>query len=187
MLALLAALALAAPPDSIPPHELLQYELTIVAGDPTGHITGQADITWRITSGAPIMLTMDPAIRVVRVITASGPAGNRRGGWGRNADTVFVPQELAPGDTLITRIRFHGLPNHGLVATHGAPGGWFPAPFDPRAAVPLTLKVEVPAGYRPEAVGRAERVDTLAHGRTVTTFRSSGPLWLGDVRISTIP
>lgn len=179
---LLSVIPLARSSGPPPAHEVLSYDLTVIVGDSTGHIVGQAEIVWRIGSAEPLRFTLDSALRLVRVIVL-GAGGGRRGGWGRLADTVFVPHDLAVGDTMVTRIRFHGVPPGGTGPAGCPATAWLPLPLDCPVEAPVLLHVEVPPGVVPIATGMPQKVDTLAYGRTITTFKPAEPIGLGDIMV----
>lgn len=185
-LALAAALAArpAALPDTTPPNDLLAYDLTVVTGDSTGHVVGQAEVTLVLRSMEPMRFVLDSAVRVVRVIIPGRSAG-RRGDWGRGADLLLVPvpDGFAVGDTVLARIRFHGVPRAGTGATPPGAAGWLPAPAGATAPVTVALHVEVPPGLAVRATGVRQGVDTLARGRTVWHFATPRPVPLASVQV----
>lgn len=174
----------AAPADTTPPNDLLAYDLALVAGDSTGHVVGQAEVTLVLRSLEPMRFILDSAVRVVRVIIPGKSAG-RRGDWGRGADLLLVPvpDGFAVGDTVLARIRFHGVPRGGTGPTPPGASGWLPAPAGATAAVPVALHVEVPPGLAVRATGVRQGVDTLARGRTVWHFSTPQPVPLASVAV----
>ncbi|HXE58375.1 MAG TPA: M1 family metallopeptidase [Gemmatimonadales bacterium] len=186
----LQASPLGLPPDTTrPKHDALHYDITVVVGDTSGHIVGQVEATWRIGSREPLVLDLDSVMRVVRILQPGG-GGGRRGVWFREGNQVGVPHELGPGDTLVTRIRYHGTPRDGLVIRPNVYGvrtafadnwpdrarRWLPSQDHPADKATVSWHVEVPAGYRAVANGVLERVDTLVRGRTVWHYRTENPI-----------
>ena len=118
-LSLLAALQspLAATPDTgRRVHDALHYDIGIAVSDTGGHIVGEVETTWRLGSSDPVVVPLDSAMRVVRVLV-DGKENTRmfRTQYGRNEAIIYIPHEKASGDTLRTRIRYHGTPRDGLV------------------------------------------------------------------------
>ncbi len=180
---------LAAVDTARPVHDALHYDLTLVLGDTSGHIVGQIETTWRLRSRGDLVLDFDSTMRVVRVLVP-GAGGGRRGVWFQRGGFVGVPHGLGPGDTMVTRIRFHGAPKDGLLIRsniHGVRSAfadnwpnrahhWFPLQDHPSDKATVSFHVEVPPGYHAIANGTLEKVDTLPRARTVWHYRTQSPI-----------
>jgi hypothetical protein len=118
-------------------------------------------------------MLVDSTLRVVRLAI-----NGKRASWGRTGAEIVIPQPESPGDTLVTRVRFHGAPNGH---------NWFAIPRDTPDSAPLLLAVEVPPGTKPMTDGMPtavlEGVDTLAYGRTNWRFRFDQPVALSRLRL----
>jgi aminopeptidase N len=126
-------------------------------------------------------------MRVVRVLIDGRPNTRlSRTMYGRSADDLVVPHEKGAGDTITTRVRYHGLAGGGArVGTNrrgeriffaSARGDsarfWLPVPegteLDRTAA---TFRVQAPLGQRVIAPGAVEKTDTLPYGHAVWHYR----------------
>ena len=119
MLSLLAALQspLTATPDTgRRVHDALHYDISIAVSDTGGHIVGEVETTWRLGASDPVVVPLDSAMRVVRVLV-DGRENTRmyRTSFGRNEAIVYIPHEKGVGDSLKTRIRYHGTARDGLL------------------------------------------------------------------------
>src|SRR5690242_2133712 len=120
-LLLQAAAALAVRADTaLPAHDAVHYDVRLVVGDSANHVLGEVDTRWRLRSDQPVQLQLDSAMRVIRVLV-DGRENTRlaRTLWGREGDIVFVPHDRHAGDTLSTRVRYHGFVREGLIF-HGS-------------------------------------------------------------------
>ncbi len=194
LLALFLALQapLAARPDTGQrPHDALHHDITIILGDSGRHILGEIETTWVLGSADPLVIPLDSAMRVVRVLK-DGRENTRlyRTEYGRDGNIIYVPTGKQAGDTLHTRVRWHGEPRDGLVVREG-PGGtrtffadnwpdrahlWLPVQDHPSDKATVTWRVEAPAGYRVIANGTLLGVDTLPRGHTVWRYRLDRPI-----------
>jgi aminopeptidase N len=102
--------------------------------------------------------------------------------YARQGVDVVVPHEKAPGDTLTTRVRYHGVPRGGFrvgpdrtgarsLAGETAAGRapfWLPVPEgeDGSSRTRVTWNVQATEGQRVVANGTLVKVDTLAYGKT---------------------
>ena len=110
LLQTVVASPLAIKPDTARPlHDAKHYEITLVLGDSGHHVLGEIETNWRLSSSEPIRLELDSALRVIRVLV------NRRENtrlartmYGRGGEDVVIPHEGRAGDSLTTRIRYHG-------------------------------------------------------------------------------
>src|SRR3954470_22734323 len=108
---------LAARTDTIHPvHDALHYDITLVPSDTSSHVLGEVQTTWRLRSTAPVTMELDSAMRVIRVLIDGKPNTRlSRTLYARSAGEVDVPHEKQRGDTLSTRVRYHGLARDGLI------------------------------------------------------------------------
>jgi hypothetical protein len=126
LLLLQAQSPLAARADTIHPvHDALHYDITLVPGDTGTHVLAEVQTTWRLRSSEPVEMELDSALRVVRVLV-DGKANTRlsRTLYARSEGAVEVPHEKQAGDTITTRVRYHGQVRDGLVVgknQYGAP------------------------------------------------------------------
>ncbi len=192
MILLLLALQdpLAVRADTVRPvHDALHYELSISVPDTGTRIRGEAEVTWRITSTAPIRLALDSVFTVSRAAW-SGERRMLRREWIRRGDLIEIPQRRRVGDTVVTRLEYAGSPRDGLVIHADVHGDrtafadnwpdrahrWFPAQDHPSDKATVSFNVEVPRGWRAIAVGALERVDTLPGERTLWHYRMAEPV-----------
>lgn len=181
-------------PDSVlPAQEALHHDVQIAFGDSGTHIVAQVRTSWLLRSAAPLEIQLDTAFRVIRVLSdGTGPPG---GGMSRalyaiEARGIYLPHERHAGDTLVTVVRYHGTPRDGLRfaddTVHGRSAFadnwpdrahfWIPLQDHASAKASVDWHVEVPPGMEALATGRLVRVDTLAYGRTVWSFRQRQPV-----------
>lgn len=181
---------LAIRPDTLRPvHDALNYNITIGIPDTGNRIRGEAEITWRVTSTAPIRLQLDTALRITRA-AFSGDRRLLRGELRRTGELIEFPHPKRLGDTVTTRLEYAGRVRDGLIIgsnPHGARVAfadnwpdrahhWFPAQDYPGDKATVTFHVEVPRGWRAIGVGTLEKVDTLPTGRTLWRYRMSEPI-----------
>jgi aminopeptidase N len=194
MLALLLLLQVAQDPlaqradTAVPVHDALHYDITLIVPDSGGRITGQVETAWRITGAGPLAIDLD-SVLVVKWLRTPG-RDRAVGPWRREAGRIVLPQRLAVGDTLVTRIRYTGVPRAGLIFSKDASGqrvvfadnwpdqarGWFPSHDYPGDKATAAFHIEAPAGQLVRANGLLTRVDTLASGRTVWHYRIREPI-----------
>jgi hypothetical protein len=148
-------------------------EIRIAVSDSGDHFVTDQQTAWRIQAPDTLVMLVDSTLRVVRVAI-----DGRRSSWGRKGRDVVIPHPGSTGDTLVTRVRFHGAPNGH---------NWFAIPRDTPDSAPLLLAVEVPPGIKPVTDGMSmavlEGVDSLAYGRTNWRFRFTQPVALGRLRV----
>jgi hypothetical protein len=168
-----AALAQGAGATGATHSQVYREEIRIAVSDSGDHFVTEQQTAWRIQAPDTLVLLVDSTLRVVRVAI-----DGRRSSWGRAGPEVVIPQHGSVGDTLVTRVRFHGLPNGH---------NWFAIPRDTPDLAPLQLAVEVPPGVKPatDEMSKAvlEGVDSLAYGRTNWRFRFPQPVALGRLRL----
>jgi aminopeptidase N len=183
---------LAIRPDTAGPHhDALHYDVTLVVGDSGRHVVGEVQTRWRLRSDRPIEVQLDSTLRVIRVLV-NGRENTRlaRTPWGRAGELVVVPHEGKAGDTLSTRIRYHGEVVRGLAfrgdKAHGLAifadnwpdraHGWLPVEDYPTDKATVTFNVQAPGAYQVIANGTLQGVDTLAYGSLVWHYRMDRPI-----------
>jgi aminopeptidase N len=196
MLPLLLALQVAAPQ-----HDALRYDVTLVPADTGSHLLGEAETAWRLASSDPVTVRIDSSMRVVRVLVDGRPNTRlSRTMYGRSEDDVVVPHQKRAGDSISTRVRYHGLARAGAkVGTNrrgeriffaaGRDDGarfWLPVPeqtsLDRTAA---TFRVQAPVVHRAIATGSLEKVDTLPYGHAVWHYRMDAPAPIASLAVAT--
>jgi aminopeptidase N len=192
MLTLLLLLQTAVPPT--PSHDVRSYEITLVPADTGTHLLGEVQTNWRLRTAEPVAALLDSSMRVVRVLVDGKPNTRlSRTMYGRSGVDIVVPHQKPAGDTITTRIRYHGLLSAGGDAWIGddktgsrafVAGGWkgshswLPMPADPNQRVTATFNVQAPVEERAIANGALVRIDTLPYGHATWHYRldSSAPL-----------
>ena len=183
MLTLLLLLQGAAPPT--PVHDARSYEITLVPADTGTHLLGEVQTTWRLRSVEPVAALLDSSMRVVRVLVDGKPNTRlSRTMYGRSGVDVVVPHEKQAGDTITTRIRYHGLvQGDAWLGTDrsGArafvAGGWkgshswLPMPADPKQLVTATFNIQTPLEERAIANGTLTKIDTLPYNHATWHYR----------------
>jgi aminopeptidase N len=202
---------LAAQSDSSPPpHTPTSYTITIVTSDTGSHLLGEVETGWRLQSVQPVEMILDSAFRVIRVLVDGKPNTRlSRTMYARQGVEVVVPHEKAPGDTLTTRVRYHGIPRGGFrvgpdrtgaraLAGETAAGRaplWLPVPEgDGSSRARVTWNVQASEGQRVVANGRLVKVDTLAYGNSTWHYALDTPIPLealavaaGRYAVTTLP
>ena len=194
MLALLLALQVAQNPlaqradTAVPVHDALHYDITLILPDSGSTMTGQVETAWRIAGAEPLVIDLDSVLSM-KWLRTPGRDG-QVGPWRREGGRIVLPQRLAPGDTLVTRIRYAGAPRTGLIFSNDESGqrvvfadnwpdqarGWMPSHDYPGDKATVAFHIEVPAGQQVRANGQLTRVDTLGSGRTVWHYRIREPI-----------
>jgi aminopeptidase N len=202
MLLLLLHLATQAPaagPDtSAGVQQALQYDITLVPSDSSTHLLGEVQTTWRLRSAAPVAMLLDSTFRVIRVLMDGKPNTRlSRTLYGRSASDIVVPHEKTAGDTLTTRVRYHGLVTAGFrlgpnrfgertAFSDSPPGpvsGWLPVPNDSTAAATVAFNVQADSGQQVIANGVLQRVDTLGYGHTTWHYRLDATVPLDAIAV----
>jgi len=172
-------------------HDALHYDITVVVENGTDHIVGEVETTWLLGSDRPVEVALDSAIRVVRV-SMNGRENTRltRTRWGRPSGLILIPHQGRAGDTISTRIRYHGTPPDGLIIGKNAYGAptffadnwpdrahrWFPAQDLPGDKATVAFHVQAPLEYQVVANGVLGKIDTLAYGNAVWHYRMDRPI-----------
>ena len=198
MLPLLLALQVAAPQ-----HDALRYDVTLVPADTGGHLLGEAETAWRLASSDPVAVRIDSSMRVVRVLIDGRPNTRLfRTMYGRSEDDVIVPHQKRAGDSITTRVRYHGIARGGAKVGTNRRGErvffaagrrdsarfWLPVPertvLDRAAAA---FQVQAPVAHRAIATGSLEKVDTLPYGDAVWHYRMESPAPIASLAVATGP
>jgi aminopeptidase N len=181
------------------PHE---YDVTLVASDTGAHVLAEAQTAWRLRTVNPVELQLDSAMRVVRVLVDGKPNTRlSRTIYARQGGEVVVPHEKAPGDTLSTRVRYHGYPRGGLrvgpdqygdrtlaaTTAGGAARFWLPVPGGPPGKVALSFHVQASEDQRVAAPGTLQKIDTLSYGNTTWHYRLDAPVPLTAIAVAAGP
>jgi aminopeptidase N len=184
-------------------HDALRYDMTLVPADTGSHLLGETETTWRLVSPDPVVVRLDSSMRVVRVLIDGRPNTRiSRTMYGRSEDDVLVPHQKRAGDSITTRVRYHGLARAGaqvgvnrrgeriFFATGRGDGAhfWLPVPeqtsLDRAAAA---FRVQVPVAHRAIAAGSLEKVDTLPYGHAVWHYRMDAPAPIASLAVATGP
>jgi aminopeptidase N len=182
-----------------PPHEPTSYDITIVTSDTGAHLLAEVQTGWRLRSVRPVEMVLDSALRVVRVLVDGLPNTRlSRTMYARDGSEVVVPHEKAPGDTLTTRVRYHGIPRGGFRAGADHTGAralagetaagraplWLPVPEGEGARASVTWNVQASEGQRVVANGTVVKVDTLGYGKSTWHFRLDAPVPLEALAVA---
>jgi aminopeptidase N len=198
MLPLLLALQVAAPQ-----HDALRYDVTLVPADTGSHLLGEAETAWRLASPDQVAVRIDSSMRVVRVLIDGRPNTRlSRTMYGRSEDDVIVPHQKRAGDSITTRVRYHGLARGGAKVGTNRRGErvffavgrgdsarfWLPVPeqtsIDRTAAA---FRVQAPVAHRAIATGSLEKIDTLPYGHAVWHYRMDAPAPIASLAVATGP
>jgi aminopeptidase N len=208
------AASLAAQADtSAPPHDPTTYDITLVTSDTGAHILGEVQTGWRLRTVNPVEMALDSVFRVVRVLVDGKPNTRlSRTMYARQGSEVVVPHEKAPGDTLTTRVRYHGIPRGGIRvgadrtgrrALAGETAGdrawrWLPVPersgsegsgsegsgADASARVVVNWHIQASEGQRAVANGTLVKIDTLAYGHSTWQYQLGAPIPLDALAVA---
>jgi aminopeptidase N len=111
--------------------------------------------------------------------------------YGRNEAIVYIPHGKGAGDSLKTRIRYHGTARDGLAMRIDSATGrrsffadnwpdrahrWLPVQDHPSDKAAVGFRVEVPVDFKVIANGRLVKVDTLARDRAAWQYRLDEPV-----------
>ncbi|MGH7580485.1 MAG: hypothetical protein ACREM9_09970 [Gemmatimonadales bacterium] len=198
MLPLLLFLQVAAPQ-----HDALRYDITLVPSDTGSHLLGEVETAWRLASADPVAVQLDSSMRVVRVLIDGRPNTRlSRTMYGRSEDDLVVPHQKRAGDSITTRVRFHGLARAGARVTSNARGErvfaavgegdrarfWLPVPLETRFdRTAAWFRVQAPVAQRAIAPGVLEKVDTLPYGHAVWRYRMDAPAPLPSLAVASGP
>jgi aminopeptidase N len=196
ILPLLLLLQDAAPP---PPaiHTARHYEITLVPADTGTHLLGEVQTSWTLRSSEAVAALLDSTMRVVRVLVDGKPNTRiSRTMYGRSGQDVVVPHQKAAGDSISTRIRYHGLVTGGAwlgddgggrAFVAGGWGGahhWLPLPPGPPQRVSATFNVQASTAHRVVANGVLTRIDTLPYDHATWHYRLDSVVPLASLAVA---
>jgi aminopeptidase N len=183
---------LAARVDTIHPvHDALHYDITLVPGDTGTHLLAEVQTSWRLRSTEPVEMELDSAMRVVRVLIDGKPNTRlARTLYARSAGEIEVPHEKQAGDTITTRVRYHGQVRDGLIVDTTQYGTrsifadnwpdrahlWLASQDHPSDKATVSFHVQAPVDDQVIANGALEKIDTLAYGHAVWHYRLDRPI-----------
>jgi aminopeptidase N len=196
MLSLLLLLQIQSPlsarPDTVHPvQDALHYDVTVVPSDTSNHVLVEVETSWRLRSRELVAMELDSAMRVIRVLVDGKPNTRlSRTMYARSASTVEVPHEKPPGDTLSTRVRYHGLVRDGLIIGRNQYGDrtifadnwpdrahlWLASQDHPSDKATVAFHVQAPLEDQVIANGVLEKIDTLPYGHATWTYRLDTPI-----------
>jgi len=206
----LTALLLAAAPaalaaqegPSAAPHQPISYEITVVTSDTGAYLLGEVEIGWQLESVNPVEMELDSTMDVIRVLVDGKPNTRlSRTMYSRDSALVIVPHEKAPGDTVTTRVRYHGIPAGGFRAGTDRTGArafagstageaarlWLPMPKGTTGQATVAWNVQASKGQRVVANGELTGVDTLNYGHSTWHFRTDRPIPLDALAVAADP
>ena len=174
--------------DAAPPmpavHTARHYEITLVPADTGTHLLGEVQTSWTLRSAGAVGALLDSTMRVVRVLVDGKPNTRiSRTMYGRSGQDVVVPHQKVAGDSISTRIRYHGLVRGDawLGDDRGSrafvAGGWrgshhwLPIPPGAPQRVSAAFSVQAPTSQRAIANGVPIRVDTLPYDHATWHYR----------------
>ena len=183
---------LAARADTIrPAHDALHYDVTLVTGDTGTHVLAEVQTTWRLHSDEPVEMELDSAMRVVRVLVDSKENTRlSRTMYARSATVVDVPHQKHAGDTVTTRVRYHGFIRDGLIVRKNQYGDrtifadnwpdrahlWLASQDEPSDKATVAFHVQAPVNSNVIANGVLGTIDTLAYGHAVWNYTLDRPI-----------
>jgi aminopeptidase N len=194
MLPLLLALQV-----TTPQHDALHYDITLVPADTGIHLLGEVETSWRLLSPDPVGVRLDSSMRVVRVLIDGRPNTRlSRTMYGRSENDVVVPHQKREGDSITTRIRYHGFARTGArlgsnrrrERSFFGPGAqfWLPVPEQPaRDRATVALRIQAPVAQRVIAPGLLEKVDTLPYGHAVWRYRMDAAVPIASLATAIAP
>jgi aminopeptidase N len=188
--------------DTTTAHTPLRYDITLVTSDTGAHVLLEVQTAWRLRTVNPVELQLDSTMRVIRVLVDGKPNTRlSRTMYARQGGEVVVPHEKAPGDTLSTRVRYHGYPAGGirvgpdqygrrtLAATTAGDAArfWLPVPEGPPGKAALSFHVQATEGQRVAAPGTIQKIDTLSYGNTTWHYQLDAPVPLTGIAVAVGP
>jgi aminopeptidase N len=187
---------------SAPGHSPSHYDITLVRSDSGPHMLAEVETSWRLGSALPVIMDLDSNFRVVRVFVDGKPNTRiSRTQFARGTGDVLIPHEKPSGDTLTTRVRYHGVPRGGLRAgpnQYGArtlvaeavtvdPSLWLPVAEPGRRNASIDLRIQADSGDRVIAGGVLAKVDTLAYGHSTWDYRLEQSIPLSTIAAAAGP
>jgi aminopeptidase N len=181
------------------PHDATRYDITIVTSDTGAYLLSEVETGWRLESVNPVEMELDSTMHVIRVLVDGKPNTRiSRTMYSRDSALVVVPHEKAPGDTLTTRVRYHGYPaggfhvgadRTGARALGGTTAGgtarlWLPVPAGGAERPTVTWNVQASEGQRVVANGVLTGIDTLNYGHSTWHYRLDVPVPLDALAVA---
>ena len=202
ILALLLALQgpLAARADTVKTvHDAIRYDILIAVSDTGAHIVGEVETVWVLGSDAPVVVPLDSAMRVVRVLIdgRENTRVHRTAVRPRRETSCTSPTTSRRETRSRTRIRYHGMARDGLVVRIDSTGNrtffadnwpdrahlWLPVQDHPSDKAEVNFRVEVPLDLEVIANGTLVKVDTLARNRAAWQYRLEHPHSAVELRL----
>jgi aminopeptidase N len=174
-----------------PAHDALHYDITLVTSDTGTHVLAEVQTTWRLHSAEPVEMELDSAMRVVRVLVDSKENTRlARTMYARSATVVDVPHQKQAGDSVITRVRYHGQIRDGLIVGKNQYGDrtifadnwpdrahlWLASQDDPSDKATVSFHIQAPVDGNVIANGVLGTIDTLAYGHAVWNYTLDRPI-----------
>jgi aminopeptidase N len=181
------------------PHDALHYDITLIPSDTSSHLLSEVQITWRLGSTKPVIMELDSAMRVIRVLVDGKPNTRlSRTMYARSSTEIDVPHQKQPGESISTRVRYRGHPRGGLITDRNARGDrtvsadnradrvsyWLPTASSPEDKATVAFHIQVPAAYKVSVPGRLEKVDTLAYGNLMWNYTVDRPVAVYAIPVS---
>jgi aminopeptidase N len=181
------------------PHDALHYDITLIPSDTSTHLLSEVQITWRLGSTSPVRMRLDSGMRVIRVLVDGKPNTRlSRTMYARSSTEIDVPHQKQPGDSISTRVRYHGSPRGGLITGKTAHGDrtvsadnrpdqlsyWLPTPGTPEDKATVAFHIQVPAAYKVSVRGTLEKIDTLAYGNVIWHYTLDRPVAVYTIPVS---
>ena len=174
-----------------PVHDAVHYDITLVPSDTNNHVLVEVETSWRLKSKDLVSMELDSTMRVIRVLVDGKPESRMsRTMYARTSETVEVPHEKQPGDTLSTRVRYHGLVSDGLIVGRNQYGDrtifadnwpdrahlWLASQDTPSDKATVAFHVQAPLADQVIANGVLEKIDTLPYGHAIWHYRLDKPI-----------
>jgi aminopeptidase N len=181
------------------PHDALHYDITLIPSDTSSHLLSEVQITWRLGSTKPVIMELDSAMRVIRVLVDGKPNTRlSRTMYARSSTEIDVPHQKQPGESISTRVRYRGHPRGGLITDRNARGDrtvsadnradrvsyWLPTPSSPEDKATVAFHIQVPAAYKVSVRGTLEKIDTLAYGNVIWNYTLDRPVAVYTIPVS---
>jgi aminopeptidase N len=136
-------------------------------------------------------MELDSAMRVVRVLIDGKPNTRlSRTLYARSEGEIEVPHEKHAGDTITTRVRYHGQVRDGLIIGLNQYGQrsifadnwpdrahlWLASQDHPSDKASVSFHVQAPVDRQVIANGVLQKIDTLAYGNAVWHYQMDTPI-----------
>ena len=174
-----------------PAHDALHYDVTLVTSDTGTHILAEVQTSWRLHSAEPVEMELDSAMRVVRVLVDNKENTRlARTMYARSPTVVDVPHDKQAGDSVTTRVRYHGQIHDGLIVQKNQYGDrtifadnwpdrahlWLASQDDPSDKATVSFHIQAPVDANVIANGVLGTIDTLAYGHAVWNYTLDRPI-----------